>query len=351
MIPLWLAVAAAVTLALWRVRPQLDKAHIALVYLLVVLGGSAQGGAGLGLALSVLTFLSFNFFFLPPYHTFALAEQLDWLVLGTYLITAAVAAALLTRAEREAAARLHYAQEAEHAKALRETDRLKDAVIAAVSHDLRTPLTSIKAIAQDIAAGGDERARVIGIEADRLNRFVVGLLDLSALNSGSLRLNLQVNAIEDVVGAAISHVANTLNGRELRTRVSEREVQLGRFDYVYTLRILANLLENAHKYSPAGEPIEISAVRSGAALEITIADRGPGIPAAETERVFQPFYRPANAAPDADSAGLGLAVARRLAEAQGGTLRFERRNGGGSNFVLTVPAVELQPFESEAIGS
>jgi two-component system, OmpR family, sensor histidine kinase KdpD len=326
-------------------RAQLHEAHVALVYLLVVLGASAHGGRALGLGLAFLTFLCINYFFLPPYHTFAISDPLDWLILGTYLITAAVAAALLTRAEREAAERIRLAAEAEHANALRESDRLKDAVIAAVSHDLRTPLTSIKALAHDIASEGDERARVIGMEADRLNKYVAGLLDLSALNSGALRLDLQTNALEDVVGAAIAQLATVLNGRELRTSLAEGEVLLGRFDFVYTLRILANLLENAHKYSVAGVPIEINARRAGEVLEISVSDSGPGIPPSERERVFQPFYRRADLPPDAAGAGLGLAIARRLAEAQGGSLRFEPRAAGGSNFILTVPAVELQPFE------
>src|SRR5262245_39467772 len=342
---IWLSAWALITLALLSIRPRLEKAHVALVYLLIVLGASAQGGRALGLTMAVLTFFGFNFLFLPPYHTFRITDPFDWLILVAYLVTAGVAAALLTRAEREAAERIRLAAEAEHANALRESDRLKDAVIAAVSHDLRTPLTSIKALAYDIASEGDDRARVIGIEADRLNRFVAGLLDLSALNSGALRLDVQTNALEDVVGAAIAQVSSVLNGRELRTRLTEGAVALGSFDFVYTLRIIANLLENAHKYSPTGTPIDISAVQRGTSVEISISDRGPGIPQSERERVFQPFYRPADAPPDADSAGLGLAVARRLAEAQRGTLRYEPRPGGGSTFTLSLPAVELQPLE------
>ncbi len=341
-----LVLATALLLVL---RARLDKAQVALVYLLVVLGASARGGRALGLVLAILTFLCFNFFFLPPYNAFTLADRLDWLILASYLITASVAAALLTRAEREAAERIRLAEEAEHAKALRETDRLKDAVIAAVSHDLRTPLTSIKALAEDIAAEGDERARVIGQEADRLNRFVAGLLDLSALNSGALRLNLEVNAIEDVVGAALAQVAATINQRALRTRIAEGDVLLARFDFVYTARILGNLLENAHKYSPAESAIEIDARRSVGTVEVIVSDRGPGLPAQERERVFEPFYRPEHAPPDGASAGLGLSIARRLAEAQRGTLRWEARPGGGSCFVLALPAVELSQSDPSAL--
>src|SRR6185503_6416566 len=110
---------------------------------------------------------------------------------------------------------------------------------------------------------GDDRAQVIGTEADRLNRFVAGLLDLSALNSGALRINVEVNAIEDLVGATIAQLSAVINGRTLNTHMGDGDVLLGRFDFVYTVRILTNLLENAHKYSPPGNPIDIAAQRSG----------------------------------------------------------------------------------------
>jgi K+-sensing histidine kinase KdpD len=342
-----LAVAAVVasTTMMFVFRPSLDKAHVALVYLLLVLAAAASGGLALGLGLAVTTFLCFNFFFLLPYHTFSVADSMDWLILGVYLITASVAAALLTRAKREAAARIKLTTEAEKAKTLREIDRLKDAVLATVSHDLRTPLTNIKALAYEISAGGDERADIIGTEADRLNRFVASLLDLSALNSGALRINLEINTIEDVVGATLAHVAQALNGRMVNTQIGEGAVMLARFDFVYTVRILGNLLENAHKYSPCDGPIDIAARQSGEWVEIAVSDRGSGIVEAERERIFQAFYRPQGSTPDAASAGLGLAIARRLAQAQGGTLRFEPRPNGGSTFILSLHTAGLSKLE------
>ncbi|HXO20827.1 MAG TPA: ATP-binding protein, partial [Thermoanaerobaculia bacterium] len=116
---------------------------------------------------------------------------------------------------------------------------------------------------------------------------------------------------------------------------------VGRFDFVHSLRILVNLIENAVKYSPAETPIDIEVGRAPGAegmLAIAVADRGPGIAPAERERVFEPFYRPAGVTPDAAGSGLGLAIARRLAEAQGGTLRYADRPGGGSAFTLRLPA-------------
>jgi two-component system sensor histidine kinase KdpD len=122
---------------------------------------------------------------------------------------------------------------------------------------------------------------------------------------------------------------------------------LGRFDFVHSLRVLVNLLENAHKYAPPGTPIDFAARRDGDRLIFEIADHGPGIPPSEAEHVFAPFYRARGSAPDAGGAGLGLSIARRLAEAQGGSLAFTPRPGGGSMFVLTLPAVDTPSLLSD----
>ncbi|HEU4561858.1 MAG TPA: ATP-binding protein [Longimicrobium sp.] len=332
----WTAALGALTAALAAVQEHLDKAHVALAYLLLVLAASTRGSRWRGLALALLSFLAFNFFFVPPFHTLAVHEPLDWLVLLAYLAVAAVATQLFHHARALAA-------QAEHAEALRESDRLKDALIAAVSHDLRTPLTTIKALAHDLAAEGDLRAADIEEEADRLNRFVADLLDLSRLNAGAIRVQPEVVAAEDVVGAALQRVSGSVK-REIVVDLHPHEVLLlGRMDFVQSLRVLVNLIENADKYAPPGTPVELSARQEGDRLVFVVADRGPGIPPDEEEAVFAPFHRAGGRAPDAGGAGLGLSIARRLAEAQGGTLRYHPRPGGGSAFVYALPAAELPP--------
>ena len=240
---------------------------------------------------------------------------------------------------------------AEHTEALRQADRLKDALLASVSHDLRTPLTTIKALAHRIGQEGDERAVTIEEEADRLNRFVADLLDLSRLAGGALAVSPELTAAEDLVGATLQRVSGAQGDRAIAVSLDREEpLLLGRFDFVHSLRILVNLIENALKYSPAGAAVELEARRAGDALEFVVADRGPGIPPAESERIFEPFYRPSGSPPDAGSAGLGLSIARRLAEAQGGSLRHEPREGGGSRFILRVPAADLADLEREGLG-
>jgi two-component system sensor histidine kinase KdpD len=495
---LWIAVLAGATLGMISVRPYLDKAHIALVYLLVVLGGSAMAGRGTGLFLAGAAFLLFNYLFLPPYNTLLITNPLDWLVLVVFLATSVVATQLLARARNEADVarrradeidrlaalgaetlnvgradealpaiaevirstlgldeceifvrasgppklvlaakppgvtaaasggllewvvengrvaieqrdgtthvgsrlevggasslpdlslarrlllplevrrrtvgvlqltdatferlgapawrillalsfyaalaieRVHLAREAEHATELRETDRLKDALLASVSHDLRTPLTTIKALAHEIRMTGDDRAGAIEEQADRLNRLVADLLDLSRLSAGALPLRLELNLAEDLVGAAMEQVSGILGPRRLDVKLNPTgDFLVGRFDFVHALRILVNLVENAVKYSPPDAPIVLRVARENQRLRFDVEDHGPGVPLAERERIFAPFHRARALAPDVGGAGLGLAIARGLARAQRGDVTFAPGDNDGSRFTLWLPA-------------
>jgi two-component system, OmpR family, sensor histidine kinase KdpD len=237
--------------------------------------------------------------------------------------------------------RVRLSAEAEHAEALRETDRLKDALLASVSHDLRTPLTTIKAMAHDLGSLGDERSEIIEQEADRLNRFVADLLDLSRLNAGALPLRIELNAVDDLLGALVQQVEGSLGAKRLVVTLPHGDaLLLGRFDFVQALRALANLVENARKYDRSDAPIEIIAERTGGELAIRVADRGPGVAPTDVPRLFEPFQRPNGAPSDGASAGLGLSIARRVAEAQAGRLTYTSREGGGSLFTLFLPATD-----------
>lgn len=239
--------------------------------------------------------------------------------------------------------RVRLVREAEHAAALREADRMKDNLLASVSHDLRTPLTTIKALAQTAALRGDTAAAAIEEQADRLTRLVADLLDLSRMKGDAFRAAPDINTAEDLIGAAQRQAQGLLaDGRVIKSVIDlESPALVGRFDFTHSLRILGNLLENALRYTPPGGSVELGVRRDGDALVFTVADRGPGIPPAEVERIFHPFYRRADSAPDVGRAGLGLSIARRLAEIQSGTLTYEPRKGGGSVFVLRLPALDL----------
>ena len=241
--------------------------------------------------------------------------------------------------------RVRLVAEAEHAEALREADRLKDIVLASVSHDLRTPLTTIKALAQSEAMQGNRSAAAIEEQADRLTRLVSDLLDLSRLKGGGFAVTPEINTAEDLIGAAVRQTRGLFGDRPLRTVIDlDSPALVGHFDFSQSLRVLCNLLENAVRYSPASQPIELAARRDGDMLEFTVADRGPGISAGDVARIFEPFYRATGATPDAGRAGLGLSIARTLAEIQGGVVTYAPRAGGGSVFSLKLPAANVPLF-------
>jgi two-component system sensor histidine kinase KdpD len=216
-------------------------------------------------------------------------------------------------------------------------------LLASVSHDLRTPLTTIHGLAAEIAAGGDERAATIAEESGRLNRMVEDLLALSTIKAGALRPSIALNAAEDVMGAVLQRVSGVARGRELRASLDPSEpVLIGRFDFSFALRILVNFVENALKYSPPDAPVEFRVRRAGESLRFEVLDRGPGVPPEARARIFEPFHRAeGDTHTGAAGAGLGLAIATGLAASMRGQVAFEARDGGGSIFSLTVPAADL----------
>ena len=324
---LWAAVTFAVTIGMTWIG-HLDKAHVALVYVLVVLLASSRAPRVVGFTIALLTFICFNFFFLQPHYTLAVNDPMDWLILAIYVVTAGVGAQLMYRARSSA----------QREAALREADRMKDELLASVSHDLRTPLTTIKAIAQDLRAEGSAEAAVIEEEADRLNRMVADLLDVSRLRGGAAKPEVQVNAADDLLGAALQQTSGTIK-REIITQLATDEPLLvGRFDFVQSLRILVNLLENADRYSPDDSPIELSVSRQDDVLLFTVADRGPGIADNDAQRIYEPFVQ--GSAIKTGGTGLGLSIAKGLAELQHGTLTHNTRPGGGVVFELRLPAVD-----------
>ena len=338
---LWVAVLAAATLLMLAFRDRLENAHIALVYLLVVLGGSAAAGRWLGISLSVLAFLGFNYFFLLPYRTLSIENPFDWLVLVAFLVTGLVAAHLLSLAQQRAVSSRRHLDEARRLAVL----------IATVSHDLRTPLATISALAQRLAVTGEEDALSIAEEAARLDGLVADLLELSRLSAGAPPLRIELNAVDDLVGSALDRARGALGSRELRVHRTdaghlEEPILFGRFDLVQSLRVLVNLLENAAKYSPAAAPIDLFVGRRNGRLLLTVADRGPGVASGDASRIFEAFYRPPGAAADVGGAGLGLAIARRLAEAQGGSLTYRPREGGGSEFQLELEGASARELAS-----
>jgi two-component system sensor histidine kinase KdpD len=258
----------------------------------------------------------------------------------------ALASLLAVARERERLSR-----DAFETEALRRSDTIKTAVIQAVSHDLRTPLATIEQALDGLESGvlvlsDDDRRELletIRIEHARLKRFVENLLDLSRLQAGAAQSAPELWTGEELVAQALEE----LGVDSQRVRVDGRaDLPPVSVDAVQVQRVLVNLLENALKFSPADEPVHARVTTTRSEVLVRIVDRGPGIPEAELERIFEPFGR-APGGEERSGSGLGLAIARGFVEGNGGRVWAESRRGQGASFVVALPLVEV-PVEAQA---
>lgn len=230
------------------------------------------------------------------------------------------------------------------ARALSEADSLKTALLSMVSHDFRSPLTSIKASVGSLLAEGaplsaaDQAAMLQGVieETDRLDRMVKNILDLSRLDSGAWRPRKEPTAIAELVGAALDNFSPEENARiEVVLDKSLNEVAV---DAVQMVQVLKNLLENALKYSPDDSKVEVRTLWGNGVFVLEVLDRGGGLPKGEEERIFERFYRAPGLTESAvPGVGIGLALCRGLVEANGGKLSAANRDGGGTSFCVSLP--------------
>ena len=241
--------------------------------------------------------------------------------------------------------RARLADEAREARLRAETERLRSSLLTSVSHDLRTPLAAITGAATTMLEGGarlDPATRLellesIRDEADRLNRLVQNLLEMTRLESGALRLRRDWHPLEEVVGAALGRLAKRLGARRVAVSLPP-DLPLVAIDDVLIEQVLLNLLENAVKYTPADSRIRILATATDRKVTVEIADCGPGLPPGEEERVFEKFHR---ATVDGrGGAGLGLAICRGIVEAHGGRIWAQNLPEGGVAFLFTLPLAE-----------
>jgi len=236
-------------------------------------------------------------------------------------------------------------QESLQIEVLQKTDALRSALLSSISHDLRTPLASIKASAssllqEDVQWNDEERQSftlAIEREADRLNRLVANLLDMSRIEGGALKPEKEWYPIDELIHDVLGRMQPILLDRVVQTHISS-DLPPVQIDYLEIEQVLTNLIENAVRYTPSDSPIDISAYLEGEQMVISVADRGPGIPSADLKRIFDKFYRVlGRKAERPGGSGLGLAVSKGLVEAHGGHIWAENREGGGTVFRFTLP--------------
>lgn len=239
--------------------------------------------------------------------------------------------------------RARLAEQNRQTEMLEITDKLQNALLNSISHDLRTPLVSITGALSSLMDEGivlDKSAQrslveTASEEADRLNRLVGNLLDMTRLESGAMRIKHDACDIQDLVGATLEEIVRHVGDRPIRVNIPD-DLPLVSMDFVLIERVLVNVIDNGLKYSPPGSDMEISARKAGAFVEIMVSDRGVGIPPEDLGRIFDKFYRvqrPGNV----HGTGLGLAIGKGIVEAHGGFISAENRPGGGTTITVALP--------------
>jgi len=362
---------------------RINPTTAALAFLLVILFVATAWGSRPAVLASLFGVVCFNFFFLPPFGTFAIRDPDNWIAFVAFMITALTTGQLSSRAKRRAEEaeeakreieRLYHElqdtfERSSQAKALKQSERLKSALLDAVTHDLRTPLTSIKAsvttLLDDLHAqaqreptiplgdeGRKEMLEVIDEEADRLDRFIEGLTKLARIDAGEIQLRRQWSSIAEVITVALKRA-------EPRTRANQIEVWIEdefpavRIDEHAVAEVVYTLVDNAAKYSPLGSTIRVRAAPGDSeTMRLSVEDEGPGIPTETRERVFDKFFR---AMRDGDiggrksGSGMGLAIARGIIEAHGGRIWIEDTLGhSGAKFVVELSTGDDDGVERKA---
>lgn len=353
---------ALVTGAIELLKGHVPVLSLAVLYLLAIIPVAVAWGIVYAVGVAIGSMLAFNFFLLPPLYTLTIQDNRNWFALLVFVITAIVVSELASRSrrraeeaeaallalrelteerERLAEERERLAAEALEAEALRRSDAMKTAVLRAVSHDLRSPLMAILTSAGALSHGElsldlDDRREltetILG-EAERLDRIVRNLLDLSRLQAGAAAPEPGDWPADDLVLQALDGVEA---GNRVEVVLPEDDPPLVRADRHQIERIVANLVENALRYSPPEEPVLVQVREFGSEVLVRVVDHGPGISVHEAERIFEPFQRGSLDSPTR-GAGLGLAIARGFAEANGGRVWVESHLGQGAAFVLALP--------------
>lgn len=359
---LGLAATGATVAFLVPVRSEVSLATPALVLVLgVVLAGTVSGSVA-AVITAVAGAAAFNLAFVPPVWTLKVDAGEDWVALGVFLVVA-IAIGLLVAAEadrrraaerREAEVRSLYEQlesvaeerarladEASRVDVLERVDEQRAALLRSVSHDLRTPLATIRAVTGDLRDGAeyDEATRIellgtVSDEAERLDRIVANILSLSRIEAGALTPERQAVPLDELVADRLRRLSRLFINVRVQVSVPDRLLVDG--DYTQLDQLLTNLLENAARHAPDSSTLRVEArVRDGMA-EVRVSDEGIGVPDWERDRLFQPFRR----GEGSSSSGVGLAICRAIVEAHGGKIWVERTAGGGATFAFTLPVRE-----------
>jgi K+-sensing histidine kinase KdpD len=330
-----------------------SRATPALVLVLPVVIAGMAGGRWAAIATALAAGVAFDLAFIPDRWTLKISSVDDIVAFVVFLVVAAVIGSLVAReVDRRLAAEQRAAQiqaliaereqlmeEANRLALLERIDEQRAALLRSVSHDLRTPLATIRAATSDMRAGAgyddatrDELLDLVGDEAERLDRLVANLLSLSRIEAGALHPDRQAVALDELVGDRVRRLARLFRDVGVQVELAD-SLPFVDADYSQLDQVITNLLENAVRHAPPGSTVRVAARAGPDEVEVTVTDDGPGVPDDLAGEVFEPFRR----GPDGGSSGVGLAICRALVEAHGGRIGLRSPAGGGAEFFFTIP--------------
>jgi two-component system, OmpR family, sensor histidine kinase KdpD len=342
-----LAAAAACTAAGLAMRSRFDLVNIAMVYLLAVVIVALRYSRGPAVLTSVVSVAAFDFLFVPPQGTFTV-EDVQYLLTFAIMLAVGLIISSLTesvRAQARAQAKL---------EAAAETERLRSTLLASISHDLRTPLAVMCGASSSLAERGErlapeERAALaksLFEQARDMSERVAKLLQMTRLEAGGLALERDWGSLAEIAGAVLARLREPLASHRVILELPD-DLPLVRVDAALIDQALANLLENAARYTPTGTLLRLRAKREANELIVSVEDYGPGLPGGDLERLFAKFEHGA-AEGCSGGVGLGLAICRAIVTLHGGRIWAEQLPGGGSAFRFTVPLEAPPPLPAEA---
>jgi len=336
-----LAAVAACTAAGMAMRGRFDLVNIAMVYLLAVVVVAWRYSRGPTILATILGVAAFDFLFVPPQGTFTVDDVQYLLTFAIMLTVGLIISALRESVRRQAGAQAKLELRAE-------TERVRSALLASISHDLRTPLAVMSGASSTLAErgermGAEERAalaRSVFDQARDMSERVAKLLDMTRLEAGAIELERDWDSLPDIAGAVLRRLADRTATHRVVVDLPD-DLPLLRVDATLIEQVLANLLDNAVRHTPAGTVVQLRARRGDREVVVSVEDFGPGLPDQDIERLFDKFHRAAAEGTPAGM-GLGLSICRAIVVLHGGRLWAERIAGGGLAFRFTLP-VEPAP--------
>jgi K+-sensing histidine kinase KdpD len=321
-------------------RSILAPATFAMVYLLGVIAVSVRCRRPAAILNAILSVTAFYYFCVPIHNSFVLEDSNYIVTLVAMLVVALVISTLTFKIRMQNAAVMK-------AEIAVQTERTRNSLLSAVSHDIKTPLASIYGAATSLLEEEERLAtparheliESIAGEAARLNRLVGKLLEMTRLDAGA-ELKRDWYPLEEIIGAALTRLDPTLRGRPVTTTIPA-ELPLIYVDDVLMEQVFVNLLENVANYTPEGTPIQVEAINDGTRLIVFIRDLGPGIPAGDEERVFEKFFR--GKTDGVRGAGLGLSICRAIIQRHEGTILASNSAGGGATMTIELPLLGTPP--------